>query len=85
MRDQRSSRPCAAQCSDDVQFVVLSLLLDAESPGPWSLEELARAVGCESAAAEAVVGLHAAGLAHRCGGFVFATRAASRFCQLLRE
>ncbi len=85
MRDQRSSRPCAARRSDDVQLVVLSLLLDAESPGPWSLEELARAVGCESAAAEAVVGLHAAGLAHRCGAFVFATRAASRFCQLLRE
>jgi len=85
MRVQRSRTQCVVRRSDDVQLVVLSLLLDSESPGPWSLEELARAVGCESAAAEAVVGLHAAGLAHRCGGFVFATRAACRFCQLLRE
>jgi hypothetical protein len=85
MRDQRSGTPSTGRRSDDVEFVVLSLLLDSESPGPWSLQELARAVGCECAAGEAVAGLHVAGLAHRCGGFVFATRAASRFCQLLRE
>jgi hypothetical protein len=88
MRDQRSSRPSARRRGEDVQLLVLALLVDSESPAPWSLEELARAVGCGSAAAEAVVSLDAVGLAHRRGAFVLATpetRAASRFCQLLRE
>jgi hypothetical protein len=65
--------------------MVLALLLGPECPGPWSVEELALELGCQADADEAVVRSHAAGLAHLCGGFVFATRAASRFCQLLRE
>jgi hypothetical protein len=65
--------------------VVLSLLLDAGCAGPWSVEELAREVGCELLAADAVVRLHAAGLAHRSDGLVWPSRAASRFSQLLRE
>ncbi|MGP0101915.1 MAG: hypothetical protein ACLPUT_09915 [Solirubrobacteraceae bacterium] len=85
MRDQRSSTPPAGRRRDEIQFVVLALLLDPEYPGPWSVEELAREVGCELLAADAVVRLHAAGLAHRCDGFVWPKRAASRFCQLLRE
>jgi hypothetical protein len=85
MRDQRSGTPAVERRSDEVQFLVLALLLDAECLGPWSVQELAREIGCELAAADAVVGLHAAGLAHRCEGLVFPSRAASRFCQLLRE
>jgi hypothetical protein len=88
MRDQRSGTTPARRRSEDVQVFVLSLLVDSESPGPWSVDELARAVGCGSAAAEAVVSLDAVGLAHRRGAFVLATpatRAVSRFCQLLRE
>jgi hypothetical protein len=85
MRDQRSGTPSAGRRSDEVQFLVLALLLDPECPGPWSVGELAREVGCELLAADAVVRLHASGLAHRCQEFVSPTRAASRFCQLLRE
>jgi hypothetical protein len=85
MRDQRSSTPRAGRCGEEVQLLVLALLLDPACPGPWSLRELAREVGCEHAAAVAVVRLRAAGLANRCEGFVWPTRAASRFCQLLRE
>jgi hypothetical protein len=88
MRDQRSSTPSARRRNEDVLLLVLSLLVDSESPAPRPLEALAHAVGCEVAAAEAVVSLDALGLAHRCGAFVFATpatRAVSRFCQLLRE
>ena len=85
MRDQRSSPPPARRPSDEVQFLVLALLLDPEYRGPWSVEELAREVGCELLAAEAVVRLRAAGLVHRCQELVFPSRAASRFCQLLRE
>ncbi|HLM87249.1 MAG TPA: hypothetical protein VK272_13790 [Solirubrobacteraceae bacterium] len=85
MRDQRSGAPPAGRRGDEVQFVVLALLLDPDWSGGWSLAELAREVGCEITAAEAVVRLHAAGLVHRVGELVFAARPAVRFCQLLRE
>jgi hypothetical protein len=85
MRDQRSGMPRVERRSEDVQFVVLALLLDPEWPGPWSLAELAREVGCEITTADAVVRLRAAGLVHRVEGLVFAARPAVRFCQLLRE
>jgi hypothetical protein len=49
------------------------------------LGELARETGCELDVLDAVVALRPAGLVHRLHGFVFPTRAASRFCQLLRE
>lgn len=85
MRFERSSTASVGRCGQEAEFVVLALLLDRECPGPWSVQELAREVGCELLAAEAVVRLHAAGLAHRAGGFVWPSRAASRFSQLLRE
>lgn len=85
MRDQRSGVASVGRCSDEVQFVVLALLLDLECPGPWCVGELAREVGCELSATDAVVRLQGAGLAHRCGEFVFASHAACRFSQLLRE
>jgi hypothetical protein len=84
MRDQPNA-PAVERRRDETQFVVLALLLDPDCPGPWSLAELAREVGCEITVADAVVSLHAAGLVHRCDEFVFATRPAVRFCQLLRE
>ena len=68
-----------------MEFGVLVLLLQAGAPSLWSLSELARELGCELAAARAVAGLHRAGLVHRCGEFVWPSRAASRFCELLRE
>lgn len=85
MRDQRSGRARVEPRRDEVQFAVLALLLDPDWPGQWSLAELAREVGCELAAADAVVSLRAAGLVHQAGEFVFAARPAVRFCQLLRE
>ncbi|MGD1056312.1 MAG: hypothetical protein ABR992_02765 [Solirubrobacteraceae bacterium] len=85
MRDQRSGMPPVGRRSDELQFLVLALLLDRECRGPWSVDELAREVGFELGTSDAVVGLQAAGLAHCCGEFVFASRAASRFSQLLRE
>jgi hypothetical protein len=85
MRCQRSGTSPGGRRSGEVQFLVLALLLDPECPGPWSAVELAREVGCEVAAADAVVRLHAAGLTHVHDEFVFATRAASHFCHLLRQ
>ena len=57
MRDQRSGTPPVGRRSDQLQFTVLALLLDPECPGPWSLDELAREVGCELGTADAVVRL----------------------------
>jgi hypothetical protein len=84
MQDQPIA-PAPERRGQETQFLVLALLLDPGGPSQWSLGELAREIGCELQAAEAVVRLDAAGLAHCVGEFVFATRAASRFAQLLRE
>jgi hypothetical protein len=74
MRCQRSSAPRPRRGDGDHgdgdQFAVLALLLDLRSPGSWSVVELGREIGSEEAAADAVVRLHAAGLAHRFGEFV---------------
>ena len=84
MQDQ-PIEPDAVRLCSEVQFVVLTLLLDPASPGPWTVTELAREVGCEVKAAEAVVRLHAAGLVHRSGELVFASRPAARFGELIRN
>lgn len=69
-----------AQQLDREERLVLDLLLSTTAaPAVWSQTEIARALGCELAAADAVMGLHAAGLVHRFEEFVFATRAALRF------
>ncbi len=81
MQDQPSRRDPATDIHQ-VEHVVLTLLLTSDPPGPWSVQEIAQAVGSEIAAADALVGLHAAGLVHRCHEFVFPTRPAARFSQL---
>jgi hypothetical protein len=85
MQVQATAPSLAGRDEQEAQFGLLALLVEPGGPSLWSLGELARELGCERAAAVAADGLVAAGLAHRCGGFVFASRAASRFCQLLRE
>lgn len=47
MRDQRSGTPPVGRRSDEIQLVVLALLLDPESAGPWSVEKLARERECQ--------------------------------------
>jgi hypothetical protein len=73
------NRSSVARELDRAERAALELLLAWQAPGHWSLAELARALGGEVRAADAVAGLHAAGLVHRHGEFVFATRAAARF------
>jgi hypothetical protein len=74
--------PDAGPTCDETERVVLSLLLDSEASGPWSVQELARETGSELRVAVALLGLHGAGLVHRSQEFVWATRAATRFSQL---
>jgi hypothetical protein len=62
---------------DALAQAILALLTE-DHPGRWSLDELDRTLTPDDAdrTAEAVADLHGAGLVHRCGEFVFATRAA---------
>jgi hypothetical protein len=61
---------------------VLGVLMNSETPGLWSEAEVARELGDGLAVTDAVCALEAAGLVHRCQGFVFPTRAAARFDKL---
>jgi hypothetical protein len=67
---------------DRAEHALLSLLIDAEHPWPWSIGELATALGDPLTTADALVELHAAGLVHRLGEFAWASRAATRAHQL---
>jgi hypothetical protein len=67
---------------ESVQYLVLHLLQEPGGPPMWSLRELASELGGELDAADAVSNLCAAGLAHRCREFVFASRAATRMAAL---
>ncbi|HEY7892112.1 MAG TPA: hypothetical protein VIC05_07885 [Solirubrobacteraceae bacterium] len=58
--------------------ILLTMLLDSEPPGLWSVEEVVRALGNRTGAADSLMRLERDGLIHRHGEFVFATRAAIR-------
>lgn len=76
MQDE-SSRTVAIKAGR-VGQAVLTLLLDDAQQRPWSIAEVQRAIGNELQASDALTNLHADGLIHRLGDFVFATRAAVR-------
>jgi hypothetical protein len=67
-----------------LDWTLLDLLTDPNNHRPWSLGELEREVGSAVDAADSVRRLYLDGLAHRTSdGFVFATRAAIRYHQLI--
>jgi hypothetical protein len=62
---------------------ILSLLLEVESGCIWSVEELVRELSAPRIAVlDGIASLEGAGLLHRAGEFVFASRAAARFDRL---
>jgi hypothetical protein len=67
---------------DGALRAVLGMLLSPDQQRPWSVGEVEREIGSQVAAADALSTLHAAGLIHRCGEFVFASRAAVRADEL---
>jgi hypothetical protein len=69
---------------EEAERVVLSLLLDPDIHGPWSVPELGRELGDQVEAEDAVATLLAAGLVHRCHDLVFPSRAAAH-CLSLAE
>jgi hypothetical protein len=80
MHDEISRMPDEQEAV--AQKGVLELLLSSDSQRPWSVAEIERERGERIDTIDAVASLHAAGLVHRCGEFVFATRAALRMDRL---
>jgi hypothetical protein len=80
MHDEVSRMPDEQEAA--AQKGVLELLLSSDSQRPWSVAEIERERGEHIETVDAVASLHAAGLVHRCGEFVFATRAALRMDRL---
>jgi hypothetical protein len=62
---------------------ILGLLLNFDAGSLWSVDELVRQLSASRLeVVDGLASLQAAGLIHRVGDFVFATRAASRFDRL---
>ncbi len=59
-----------------IERVILTLLLDPNVHGPWSVRQIGRELGDDVEGEDAVASLHGAGLVHRCHDLVFPTRAA---------
>ena len=63
---------------------IVGLLLDRTAPQPWSAAELVLEIGGEPPITlDSIDRLQRAGIVHRCGDFVFATRAARELDQVL--
>jgi hypothetical protein len=70
------SIPDGARREQAHDHAVLGLLLDEEHV-IWSIAEVERMLGSHVAGVDAIHRLHAAGLVHMLGEYVFATRAAA--------
>lgn len=66
---------------EQIDNTVLSFMLCGES-WPWTVDEIARELGREGNATDAVSRLTRTGLVHRAGEFVFPTRTARRANEL---
>jgi hypothetical protein len=73
---QDESSPTVAEQERRVDQGILALLLTPEEQRPWSVDEVGREIGDQVDAIDSLARLQAAGLIHRFGEFVFATRAA---------
>ena len=80
--DRRDSSVISEQ-DRQAEGAILGLLLDFEAGSLWSVEEIVRELSASRIeVVDGLASLQAAGLIHRSGDFVFATRAASRFDRL---
>ena len=71
---QENPTPTPAERQWTLDGAILGLLIDLDSPRPWSVDEIAREIGED--VTDSLNRLYGAGLAHRLDGFVSATRAA---------
>jgi hypothetical protein len=66
------------------EHAILTLLL-SDRQCVWSLDELIAEIGRQLDTEDALGALKAAGLVHRCGEFVFATRAAIKLDGIFQD
>lgn len=87
MSDTQPSLTDPARASDQLERDVIYLLTDRpEGQRHWSVQEVGNEIESQGAAADALHALARAGLIHRdSDDFVFATRAAIRFRELIGE
>jgi hypothetical protein len=72
-----------AEQDKQAEGAILGLLLNFEAGSIWSVEELVRQLSASRLEViDGLASLAAAGLIHRIGDYVFATRAASSFDRL---
>jgi hypothetical protein len=83
MHEQRmaADRPRAGRTDEELDSLVLGVVLDG-APWLWSVDEIGREIDDPAGAQDAVARLGAAGLLHRLGEFVFASRSARRGSEL---
>jgi hypothetical protein len=74
MQDERTSE--RENTADQAEQAVFMLLTGREDQRPWSVREIELEIGDRVAVADSLAHLHRGGLIHRCGEFVWATRAA---------
>ena len=81
MPDEQPTLPAEEEAQ--AEWAVLNLLIDQDEQRPRSVEEVIRERGNRVDALDAIDRLHSVGLIHRTGEFLFATRAAIRFSQIV--
>ncbi|MFZ1926319.1 MAG: hypothetical protein WAU42_09280 [Solirubrobacteraceae bacterium] len=59
-----------------IEFGIYDRLTLPDEQRPWAVRELVLEIGDQLEVEDALARLHGAGLVHRCGEFVWATRAA---------
>jgi hypothetical protein len=74
MQDDPSSSP--AEVLRVFASGIFDRLVNPSQQRPWAIRELVLELGDQIEVEDALAQLHAAGLVHRCGEFVWATRAA---------
>jgi hypothetical protein len=74
MQEERT--PDGVKEPDQVEQAVFMLLAVRDEQRPWSVREIELEIGDPVGVADSLMHLHGAGLIHRCGEFVWATRAA---------
>lgn len=72
MHDQRSP----AELEQRADSAILRMLIHDDGGVPWAVDEVVREVGDRIETDDSLARLYGAGLIHRCGDFVFATRPA---------
>jgi hypothetical protein len=67
-----------------IERTIVGLLLASRSGAPWSTDELILELGDERAVTlDGIDRLYRSGIVHRCGDFVFASRAARELDEVL--